>query len=320
MTRIRFEDLPSTNTPRNAENLNKLNNVVISPTEPTTGEEVWIQKGKNLFNKDAAINSKFGFTTGSTTLLEDGTIKATSNYASGAGPGQIIKCKKNTDYVISFNVNSFEISGLSAVICYGIDTAGNTHLIFTKTFTTTGAYSQNFNSGVYDKILLSFNGVFDGETLSSRKYVIYDNVQLEQGKVATAFEQFINKKIHTKNDNDVYEEFNDEQNLQIYSTKEQKIGTWIDGKTIYRQVQSFETVTEQTTGTVITDLDQLVNLTGMGYSASFDQWYKFPNAHTNMENYYINVLLTGNAPQIRLGTNHSLTKVYVIIEYTKTTD
>ena len=44
MTRIRFEDLPSTNTPRNAENLNKLNNVVISSTEPTTGEEVWIQK------------------------------------------------------------------------------------------------------------------------------------------------------------------------------------------------------------------------------------------------------------------------------------
>jgi predicted acylesterase/phospholipase RssA len=50
MTRIRFEDLPSTNTPRNAENLNKLNNVVISPTEPTTGEEVWIQRGKNLIN------------------------------------------------------------------------------------------------------------------------------------------------------------------------------------------------------------------------------------------------------------------------------
>jgi hypothetical protein len=42
MTRIRFEDLPSRNTPRNAENLNKLNNVVISPTEPTTGEEVWL--------------------------------------------------------------------------------------------------------------------------------------------------------------------------------------------------------------------------------------------------------------------------------------
>lgn len=53
MTRIRFEDLPSTNTPRNAENLNKLNNVVISPTEPTTGEEVWIDDvNKKIYTKN----------------------------------------------------------------------------------------------------------------------------------------------------------------------------------------------------------------------------------------------------------------------------
>ena len=50
MTRIRFEDLPSRNTPRNATNFNKLNNVVISSTEPNTGEEVWVQKGKNIIN------------------------------------------------------------------------------------------------------------------------------------------------------------------------------------------------------------------------------------------------------------------------------
>ena len=53
MTRIRFEDLPSTNTPRNAENLNKLNNVVISPTEPTTGEEVWFDNtNKKIYIKN----------------------------------------------------------------------------------------------------------------------------------------------------------------------------------------------------------------------------------------------------------------------------
>lgn len=53
MTRIRFENLPSTNTPRNAENLNKLNNVVISSTEPTTGEEVWIDNtNKKIYTKN----------------------------------------------------------------------------------------------------------------------------------------------------------------------------------------------------------------------------------------------------------------------------
>lgn len=53
MTKIRFENSPSTNTPINANNLNKLNNVVISSTEPTTGEEVWIDNtNKKLYTKN----------------------------------------------------------------------------------------------------------------------------------------------------------------------------------------------------------------------------------------------------------------------------
>jgi hypothetical protein len=57
MSRIRFEDT----TPINRVNLDKLNNVVISPTEPTTSEEVWIQKGKNLFNHNH-ISNTYGLT------------------------------------------------------------------------------------------------------------------------------------------------------------------------------------------------------------------------------------------------------------------
>lgn len=53
MTRIRFGDLPSTNTPINAENLNKLNNVIVSSEEPTTGEEVWIDNvNKKIHTKN----------------------------------------------------------------------------------------------------------------------------------------------------------------------------------------------------------------------------------------------------------------------------
>ena len=54
MTKIRFENSPSTNTPINAENLNKLNNVVISSSEPTTVEEVWI---KNWYWKKIYIKN-----------------------------------------------------------------------------------------------------------------------------------------------------------------------------------------------------------------------------------------------------------------------
>ena len=53
-----FEDLPSTNTPINAENLNQIKDklVVVSSTEPTgdNREKVWTQKGKNLYNPQNA--------------------------------------------------------------------------------------------------------------------------------------------------------------------------------------------------------------------------------------------------------------------------
>ena len=84
MTRIRFEDLPSTNTPRNAENLNKLNNVVISSTEPTTGEEVWIDNiNKKFYTKndngvyeefDNSIVASGSNENGSYVKYEDGTM------------------------------------------------------------------------------------------------------------------------------------------------------------------------------------------------------------------------------------------------------
>lgn len=108
--------------------------------------------------------------------------------------------------------------------------------------------------------------------------------------------------------------------LDIYSTTEKIIGTWIDGKPIYRQVQSFGTITGQTNGTAITGLSQLVRLYGVAYSSQFTQWYNIPNTHSNISQYYINVLLTGSnhTPQVRIGSSlTSLSNVYVIIEYTK---
>lgn len=82
MTRIRFEDLPSRQTPINAENLDKLNNVAISTTEPTTGEEVWVEAGKNLFDKSVRTS----------------TGDIITYYP--------VSVKQNTDYTLSTNAGS----------------------------------------------------------------------------------------------------------------------------------------------------------------------------------------------------------------------
>ena len=181
MTRIRFEDLPSTNTPRNAENLNKLNNVVISPTEPITGEEVWIDD--------------------------------------------------------------------------------------------------------------------------------------------------INKKIYTKNDSGVYEKFYDETNKEVYSTTERVIGTWLNGKKLYRRVYTL-TITSGYAGytliTSMSDVEQVVNVEGFHMLGGTD-WRKTGCSEYPDGSELTRFLATKNNNGIwNIGLqNIAMTAnmdVYAIVEYTKTTD
>lgn len=274
MTRIRFEDLPSTNTPRNAENLNKLNNVVISSTEPITGEEVWIQKGKNLLS---------GIIEGYT-LDGNGGITA----YNGAYITKFIEVQPNTSYVAS-------------------------------------GFSNQYKEW-YDENFAKISNVTDNPAISpsNAKYLRMNgtgnigNIQIEQGSTATSYEPYIDKKIHTKNDNDVYEEFYDETNREVYSTTEQRIGTWIDGKPLYRRVFTFTITKDNAVRAVLTGVKEVVNIYG-----------NFSNGtNTFFLNHYI-----GETPPVfaSLWVNNSFLYGYgsavydgyvckAVLEYTKNTD
>jgi hypothetical protein len=56
---------------------------------------------------------------------------------------------------------------------------------------------------------------FDNNNGDANLNTLVSNIQLEQGEVATPYEPFIPKKIHTKNANDVYEEFYKEREIAI---------------------------------------------------------------------------------------------------------
>ena len=108
----------------------------------------------------------------------------------------------------------------------------------------------------------------------------------------------------------------------IYSTTEVPIGVWIDGRTIYRQVQYLGDISgANTSGWAINGMVGLVNLWGVGFSSTYNQWYNFPNVHSTFENYYVALLLVNtNTPQVRLGTtlqSQGLKYVAIVIEYTK---
>lgn len=195
MTRIRFEDLPSTNTPRNAENLNKLNNIVISSTEPTTGEEVWLQKGKNLFDKNNAnvINAYIGGNSVITYEINNKTL--------------YIPCTPNTTYTIYKMVaqpqsaNRFRVGTTSTIPQIG-DTVsdfynaggdGGNVTEYTITTSSTAKY-----------LLVTFINRANATTTVEEMLA---SVQIEESSSATTYEAYKQKKIYIANDNGNYELF-----------------------------------------------------------------------------------------------------------------
>ena len=80
MSDIYFEDLPSTATPLRAINLNKLNDVKVSSTAPTTGEKVWVKHKDNLFDIDNAIITNAYFNSDTGEMISGGSSYVTENY------------------------------------------------------------------------------------------------------------------------------------------------------------------------------------------------------------------------------------------------
>lgn len=116
-------------------------------------------------------------------------------------------------------------------------------------------------------------------------------------------------------------------NLHTYSTTEKRIGTWIDGKPLYRKVIDFGYLPNNSTKAVnhnITNIQRCTNIkviaqVGANQSASGFEVLSIENAGQQANtgfNCYI------NATNINIATNSNRTShyAYVIIEYTKITD
>jgi hypothetical protein len=306
MTKIKFENTPSTKTPINAENLNKLNNVVINSTEPTTGEEVWIQKGKNLFDG----------------LLELGAITATGTLDTSTTrirSVNFIKVNPNTTYTIKVNkYTSSKGTPRLNIISYSNNNVGS---FISSTGWNDNTYTFTTKSDCkYIKLLFFLNGS------SSQTLVTSDisSVQLEQGSTATEYEPYIDKKIYTKNDNGVYEEFYNEaeHNKEIYSENEIRIGTWIDGKPLYRKVII------GTIGSSLGNYETNIYNLHIDERGKFEAYIYDSNNSKHLIGYYngttyIRAYYVKDRAGISIGGNmgnFSNQKYELILEYTKTTD
>ena len=106
--------------------------------------------------------------------------------------------------------------------------------------------------------------------------------------------------------------------LNSYSTSEIRIGTWIDGKPIYRkvykitQIPSLNTVTSLDISSL--NISRCIKLRGWTYSSSFGyiDMYFYNNDY--------NYAHLGSNSTIFYKRGYDASEIYFVIEYTKTTD
>lgn len=188
--------------------------IVVSSKEPTNGK-VWLQKGKNLFNKDKTpIVDKF---------IEGGTGLVKPYYYGTKM--FILEVQPNTTYTVSkiegghFRVGFSSVYPNDNVKLDGYIYNNNVSSITITTSSTTKYLCCSYWQTGVDTL--------DAESMKN-------SIQVEQGSIATEYEEYIDKKIYTKDNDGKYEEFtNLDEPKNNYSTKEHIVGTWIDGKTLY---------------------------------------------------------------------------------------
>ena len=245
----------------------ELDTVKVSPTEPTTKEKVWIQKGKNLLKLEKTSQTINGvtFTINSDgTISMDGTATTDTNFIFSK---QVIKGIGDYTFGITVDFNSigygFEVCGY----VYGADGQ------YKYNISTNNSSTRRLEEGEY---ISDFNISFIGGA-QFNNFVIYP--QLEQGSTPTEYEPYIEKKIYCKNGNGVYEEFYNESKIdtKLYETTITK-STGSAKLTFLRSGNVVKVKAEIT-------INQNEAVTGLATVTDFPEWAK-----TSKES---NVLTTG---------------------------
>lgn len=152
-----------------------------------------------------------------------------------------------------------------------------------------------------------------------------DSIQITSGDTQSTYEAYIEPKIFIKNDNNIYEEFTKKQE-ENYSKQERIIGTWIDGKPLYRKVFAGTKESGKNKTINISDLNvdyirYYGNITtNIGQS---DGEYEFPLNYYETSSAYIRTNFHRKYSNITIvSTNGTYFNgnFKLVIEYTKTTD
>ena len=295
MEKINFKNGASGNTHLSAENLNTMQDnieescVIVSSTQPQTNEKVWFKKGKNLFDGE----------------FIQGAISATGSfvyYAENIISKEFIEVIPGANYVFSCEQGIYP----SAIITYDKDKK----FMDRQNGLGQGKFLIDENTHYVILQFYNENGIKTSDVTKA---------QFEQNTSPTTYEAYITPAIYVKNGN-VYEEFlKKEEQLIDYRTTEQKIGTWTDGKTLYRKVIEREINTGGLTTSIVLDNIEIKKASGVVKITSHDNFTQAIPFYEN-DTTFVRLGYSNNDRGFRIVTGTSewcYGKFYITIEYTK---
>ena len=253
---------------------------------------------EDVFNGNEAMGS---------IVVDDISCKNINSSGVEAGKYNMSTGVKNTDTTCMRNATPVEVES-------------NTEYIFSNNGTAIAMNVLEYDSSnkFLQSSVIDINKSF--VTLNNTKYINYfrstsntNKLQLEKGNVITNYVP--------------HKEFS---NKQIYSTSEQVIGVWHNGKPLYRQViiltpNISATTTSTTFDVPIANVDEYIfdDATMIKDVSTGSYSYTFPFVHSDA-NLNIGGYLTPSATKIafniRKGNNIGLYSIRLVLKYTKTTD
>ena len=164
---------------------------------------------------------------------------------------------------------------------------------------------------------------FQDATLTSQAKVTIDNVDYEVTPPVYSGGTDLNAETFNTMQNNIEEAIS-------YSTEEQPVGKWINGKPIYRKVVPLGTLPNQDTIQVSSGLDsnivRIVHIYGVATDKTNYETFPIPfswGSNTEIQN-FCGLFFggTGSSGNVWFRTNRNMSNYegYVILEYTKTTD
>lgn len=145
----------------------------------------------NLYNKNA-----LGYGNGAADywkIEENGTITTTSNFSHSRDKGVQLFLEKNTDYTVSFVLNSMTFTGTNRgiveILSYNEDNSTNIQVEY-STFTNEKIGKKiifSFNSGNYSKWALHISGWYGTGNSGTLNY---QDVKVEKGSIATGYSEY----------------------------------------------------------------------------------------------------------------------------------